>query len=277
MNHVFAKVQDGKNNFICKLISDCSIFDINVGDIATLVNYSPTHNLDVDSWFKIEGFSKKTFCLDFISENFDSKNFNDYASGQFDKISYIFSIQEGDFYFQKITSSMFLRKKFLAFGDVFKIENSMNRIIINPLPDAIYLKSQDILIFRDLAKISTIFKGIDELYREATNEEVKRFLSSSFIYLEEGFTAQSVLKSNRKRIALIMERVEKMDVNNVNKLMEYVKPYLIDSNLGIKLMDNKFCIRRDADLKLLIYAIKERFYTTPIGNERRLANSVQDI
>lgn len=38
-----------------------------------------------------------------------------------------------------------------------------------------YFKSEDVLIFKNLPLISSIFKGIDELYKEATKEEVSDF------------------------------------------------------------------------------------------------------
>jgi len=41
----------------------------------------------------------------------------------------------------------------------------------------VYIKNQDTLMFKNLATISSIFKGIDELYKEATKEEVSEFSS----------------------------------------------------------------------------------------------------
>ena len=38
--------------------------------------------------------------------------------------------------------------------------------------------------------------------------------------------------------------------------------------------DNKFTIHNEDTLKKLLYGIEQRYYTTPVGEERRLANSV---
>ncbi|MDU1029654.1 MAG: hypothetical protein E7A50_09265, partial [Clostridiales bacterium] len=38
-----------------------------------------------------------------------------------------------------------------------------------------------------------------------------------------------------------------------------------------------FSINSDDELKYLLYGIEQRFYTTPFGKEKRLANSVQPI
>ena len=40
--------------------------------------------------------------------------------------------------------------------------------------------------------ISSIFKGIDELLKEATNEDVVKFLGESFISLKNDFAVKSV-------------------------------------------------------------------------------------
>lgn len=88
--------------------------------------------------------------------------------------SSIIAVQGDEFYFQKITPSLFIKRKTIAFGEVAIIEESKERLVINSLPDAIYRKASDSLLFRDLVTISSIFKGIDVLYKEATEDEVER-------------------------------------------------------------------------------------------------------
>ena len=60
-----------------------------------------------------------------------------------------------------------------------KIRETGEGIIINDIPDAVYIKSEDTLYFQRLETISPIFKGIEKLYREATQEEVDRFFQKS--------------------------------------------------------------------------------------------------
>lgn len=43
---------------------------------------------------------------------------------------------------------------------------------------------------------------------------------------------------------------------------------------SLKTPDNKFAVNSEDELKLLLYGIEQRFYTTLVGGERRLANSV---
>jgi len=59
-------------------------------------------------------------------------------------------------------------------------------------------------------------------------------------------------------------------------MLSYIDSYC-EQKLNFDKENSKFEISTDDDLKLLIYGIKQRFYTTPFGQERRLANSVQAL
>ena len=80
-----------------------------------------------------------------------------------------------------------MMKKRITLGDTIRLDQGEKSIVINFIPDAIYVKDDDILYFKKLSAISPIFKGIDELYREATEEETKEFLQNDFIVLEDSY------------------------------------------------------------------------------------------
>ena len=272
MNSIFGKVK--KIQKPLKLISDNELFAVVEVDANSCVDYDSDHNLDEDSWFKINEFSKKDYCLDMLKKDFDSKEFAELKKDQFCKISYLFAIQSDNFYFQKVTPSLFVMKKFIHFGDVAKIEESENRLTINNLPDAIYLKEEDTLIFKNLATISSIFKGIDQLYHEATKKEVEDFLKRPFINLISNFSESEVSKPNRKRIAMAIETLDKFSENDKHEILNYINDYC-SAELKFNTEDKSFQISKDTELTFLLYGIEQRFYTTLYGNhERRLANSI---
>lgn len=276
MDHILARIKTRAKKRIFKLVSDQSLFDEVEVDLNACVPYDPGHNLDEDSWFKIEDFSTREFCIDLLRKEFDSKDYNDLSKGQFSQIAYLFSVQGGDFYFQKITPSLFVKRKSLVFGEAAKLEQSQTRLVINALPDAVYFKSADTLIFRNLATISSIFKGIDELYKEATKEEVEQFLGESFIELSNDYNVDKVSKPNRKRIGLAMATLEAMSDDDKANMLNYIDGYC-EQKLKYDQQNQKFEISTDDELKLLVYGIEQRFYTTPFGQEKRIANSVQAI
>ena len=131
-------------------------------------------------------------------------------------------------------------------------------------------------MFRNLAAISSIFKGIDKLYKEATNEEVTNFLNESFIKLSNGYGVANVSTPNRKRIALATSTLDTMQDQDRGQIVSYIQSYC-DEKLNFDRESEKFEIKKDEELKYLLYGIEQRFYTTELGQEKRLANSVQRI
>lgn len=276
MDCVLVKVKKLRKNPIFKLISDCNLFVGMEVDPAACVDYNPDHNLDEDSWFRVERFSEQVYCLEILKNDFDAKNYDNLEKDRFSDICHICAAQGTDFYFQKVTPSLFLRRKTVVFGDVAKVENDNLRLVINSQPDAIYFKALDVLIFKNLATISSIFPGIDELYKEATQEEVEQFLAEPFIALSNEFGADKVSKPNRKRVALAMATLAALPEQDKEAMLSYIDWYCgeqlkFDKELG------KFVISTDADLKMLVYGIEQRFYTTQFGQEKRLANSIQSL
>ncbi|WP_240009597.1 ATP F0F1 synthase synthase [Marinomonas algicola] len=273
MDHILAHIKTRAKKRIFKLVSDQSLFDAMTVDVTACVPYNPDHNLDEDAWFKIEGFSNQAYGLDLLKKEFDSKDYHNLAKANFSKIAYLFAVQGDDFYFQKITPGLFVKRKTLVFGETAELEKSQMRLVINALPDAVYFKAADTLIFKSLATISSIFKGIDELYKEATKVEVEQFLDESFIDLSNNYSVEKVSKPNRKRIGLAMKTLEGMSVGDKTNMLDYIDGYC-EQKLKFDQQNQKFEISTDEDLKLLVYGIEQRFYTTPFGNEKRCANSV---
>lgn len=276
MDNVFARVKRLIKKPFFKLVSDHTLYESTIVTLAACVPYSPDHNLDEDSWFKIEQFSQQPFCIDLLKSNFDSKDYDDLKKEQFINIAYIFAIQSDNFYFQKVTPSLFIKKKVIGFGEAAAIEEGSNRLVINDQPDALYFKKSDTLVFRNLATISSIFKGIDTLYRAATQPETEAFLQSEFIDLKNNYDASQVSKPNRQRIALAIDSLAKMSDQDKIGVLAYIDDYC-DQKLKFDQASNKFEISTDNELKLLLYGIEQRFYTTLFGQEKRLANSIQAL
>lgn len=273
MDQILAKVKGLRKKPYFKLVSDQTLFDPVIVTLNVCIPYNPDHNLDKGSWFKIEQFSQKIFCTELLKKDFDSKDYDDLAKDKFAKIAYLFAVQGSDFYFQKITPSLFVKRKALVFGEAAELEESQTRLVINALPDAVYFKEEDTLIFKNLATISSIFKGIDELYKEATKEEVEQFLDESFIELSNAYNVDKVSKPNRKRVGLAMATLGDMSADDKANMLLYIDDYC-EQKLRFDKKDNKFEISTDDELKLLLYGIEQRFYTTPFGQEKRLANSI---
>ena len=154
-----------------------------------------------------------------------------------------------------------------------KIRNMHNAIVINDVPDAIYKKDDDRLYFRKFETITPIFKGIDELYREATDEEVDEFLGLGFINLQGEYSTEKVKKANRKRIALAMESLNRYTSEQKDTIFNYTNNYFPH----LRFNGTSFEVRNEEDLKNLLYGIEQRFYTTVATYEKRCASAVYSL
>ncbi|MBP6067854.1 MAG: hypothetical protein KA519_07260 [Bacteroides sp.] len=272
MNHLIARIK-GRGQVYKNVISEKEPFSL-PDDLANPVEYNPDHNLDDDQWFAINDFSQKEFCLKLLRPNFDSTDYDSITSIDTNKSDFLCSYQNNnEYYFQKISRTQVINKKWFYVGGSVSYEENKGIIVINSFPDAIYLKSVDKLYFKKLTTIATIFKGIDVLYREATDVETTTFLENDFVMLENDFCAAKVKKANRQRIAMAVDTLSNLDPVQKITVFDYVKDYCPN----LEFSENTFKIKSENDLKYLLYGIEQRYYTTIVGDEKRLANSVIKI
>jgi len=210
MNDIFAKIPSRNDQGIYKILSDERLFEpFAINDIHQ-IPYTPTYKLDDEEWFVISKFSTRDFSIDILKDGIISIDYNQLQTNDFEKIHFIFSVQSGDFYFQKTTPGKIIRKaSFIEFGETARIQKIANSFHVSHYPDAVYFKEKDFLALKSLERISSIFKGIDTLYREATNEETNEFLGNAFIVLRDGYGGDKVKKANRKRIAMVINLIKK--------------------------------------------------------------------
>lgn len=268
MDHLIARVRDRKNCYR-KLLSDRKVFSVTIGET---VPYSSATVPEEEQWYVIGQFSEKNYCIDLLRNSWDSTSYEQLNKKEIDKMDYLCAYQDGnEYYFQRIYKSTLIRGKgLISIGDTVKMEEKGNVIVVNEIPDAVYYKDSDCLYFRKLETIAPIFKGIDELYREATDAEVEKFIDSPFIYLDATYTIEKIGKANRRRIAMALDTLGKLDEAQKKDLFTYTDQYYP----GLQYDGRTFKIKDEDDLKNLLYGIEQRFYTTPVTREKRVANSV---
>lgn len=277
MNQLLAKVKNNKQNYkesFKKIIGNknCYNFPNNI----QAINYNPNTLLEDGQWYFISNFSQQNFCINLLKENnVDSVDFNTLNRDEFSKLDYLCSYQDNNFfYFQKVRPSQLLFKKriLLDFGNNFTYDENNASVVINSYPDAIYKKDEDKLYFQKLETISTIFRGIDILYREATEEETTNFLNSNFITMSENLEISKISKTSRKNIAMAISILSQFSDNQKQEILEYTK-----QNSGLLHENGSFVINNENDIKKLVWGITERYYETPISREKRVANSIINL
>jgi len=269
MNYLLAKVKRYTNLF--RLLSTNDIIYSLPDNLGNSEAYNPATLLEEDEWYRIDTFSHTDFMTEFLTNDFDSVNFNQISVDNARRISYLCAIQGNVYFFQIVSSNQLIRKRWLSL-DEFSIENDKPMVILNSVPDVIYDRDNDILYFRRLTSTNIIFKGVDQLYRQATDVETQAFLSSEFIQPKNGFAAASVKIPNRKRIAMVMDTLGSYTDEQRSDIFTYIQNYC-----EVPYQNNKFEIETEIDLKLVLYGIEQRFYTTQLGNEKRIANSIINL
>lgn len=273
MKHLVGFLGDRSGGLQKILSTNSSIFDNQ--DTSTSQNYEPAYKLEDDEWFHIDNFKARNFNNKFIDKSspLTTTSLNQLAENNYKKINYLAYEDDGCKYFQKFLSSNLISKKWFTVSPAPVLENDKKIISLNNNPDAIYNVATDILYFKDISRIKVIFKNIDSLYREATQIEVDEFLQQDFIKLGDNFSSADVKVPNRKRLAQIVDKLDSFTEDDKNTVLNYIHEYCND----VTFENEKFTINTEDDLKLVLFGIDERFYTTNLGCEKRLANSVITI
>lgn len=270
MNCLLAKVKTGTRvPTYRKMLSGEEIYTL-PENLGSAVDYDPATLLCEDEFYKIQDFSQTPYYLEILSSDFSSVNYDNLRKDEFAKIDYLCSFQDDIYYFQNISKASLQPKKMVLFGDAYKFEPNGLFINVNKVADAIYKKDCDTLYFTSLSRITSIFKKIGDLYREATDEETQNFLNSEFICCTGSFDSSCVKTSNRKLIAMAMDTLKGYSESDQKKIFKYIAKY---SNIYDS-AHNIFNIGNENQLKYLLWGIEQRFYTTTVGNEKRAANSI---
>lgn len=267
MNYLIAKLKNEFKSILAK--SDTIVKNIPKNSDEIIV-YDPNHKLNEDEWFVLNDFSKEPFFIEELKQSFSQSSINQIKNNQYNDIQFLLMYQNNQIHIQRITSSKFINHKtFLDYSGQPMITEQKKQIEIKDMSDAIYFQREDQLIFKDLGKLRPIFKGISELHREATKEEVLQFLAIPFIILS-GFDDKKVGTLNRKRIADVKVKYDSLSMKKRKLLIQYAK-----ANAGIDISNNKLEIKNDVDLKNLLYAMDQRYYFADIYEEKRIATATR--
>lgn len=232
--------------------------------------YCPRYKLEDDEWYKIENFGKTDFFNPLTHQEFFSTSYVQIHSKHYDQIKYFCLVKNNLFLFQKMLPSQLMKNKILDLSGEPKILENKHMIVLYKKVDAIYNKSEDTLYFRDFSKLKTFFKDIETLYREATQEEIDEFLALDFIQTTSNFTYENIGAANRKKIALILDKVKTFQEEEKTMLLNYIHEYCSD----IAYKDKTFEIATEKQLREILFGLEQRYYTTPLDKEKRLANSI---
>ena len=276
MNYLLA--YSGKTSIESLLSTENAIYDVCVEN-QTL--YASTHNLrrDENEWFYIENFRASIFNTAIakvggteikIEELFVRLiEFNDFESRDYSRIKWLITKQGEDYYFQKVTPSSRIQNKTVLYfwegaPEIRKMNNSIE--VHRDRPDIVYDAAADKLMFKDLSKAKVMFPMLEELYREATEGEVKAFFSlRTDLSMPTSF---DIGIRNRKSIARLLVKITGLSDEAKTILATYVTDHLDKAGLQTG-DDGRIIISTSTQLKGYLDLLDERFITSEIYEEDR--------
>lgn len=277
MDYLLARIDTRKKTNMRLVLSDKTTYQDVVFD--HVKEYNDEYKLQEGEWFVIENFKSKPYFKEWLKEPFNAGEYCQLQVDEYLGLKFLCAVQDGNkFMFQRLYSgSVFKNNTFLSFsleGEPHLLNNNQ-LIVINKEPDAVYNLAENRLYFKHIPTVKPIFPGIEELYREATNEEVETFLHLDFIQPSNNFTADKVKTPNRRRIKEAKDIYDNYTLQDKEALKEYAQKYR--PNLNYNPNEGACQIADDEQLKDLIYCILQRFYTTEIGGQKRVAHSVDNM
>lgn len=276
MDFLFVKTK-GRQGTFRKVLSNQTVYD-DIPDFEDKRPYNDELNLRDGQWFVLEHFSEKDYAPILIKEDFNSAAWSQIDRADYGKIDYIVSVQDNGnlLIFQNVTTRLiYRRQRWLSLDEQPSLVENDHSLIINASADAYYMRDTDSLFFKRLSNITSIFSGINELYNEATDADVDSLFRLSMLHVDAGFTIDKVKTANRRKIKEALDMYNNYTAEQKTQLPNYLKKYcadlVYDEHLG------KFEISTEKTLSLLLNGICQRYYTTEISNEKKVALATEGV
>lgn len=238
-----------------------------------VIPYNPNYKLEEDQIFVIE--SADSFITNKeILENFETKasTYEELEGDKWSKVAVLVFSNNNKNYYQRIIGKKYLNTKvvlkFVSTGP--QITEEIEGIALNPNSFIIYDIKNKKLYFKNFLEVSKIFKGIEVLYREATEDEVKKFFSNDLVDKNSTIGFENITSAKRKKILLALSELEKG--KEIEKLRAYGKKYYPSHFESDKILVNSL-----DNIDVLINVVHEHCYTSEVTNQKKIANSTMDL
>lgn len=260
----------------------------NTDDISELVapeidpensrEFDPEIKLEHEEWFYIEIDDEHMSMIKEYEDKFlNTAGLNAVSEEEFSKIDLIFRKVENDgLVFQKITQSKRLVDKSILKWR-YRSRRAERTIIENGIElkcenDA-YFDGNDKLYFKNFRTIRSLFKGIDDYYRIASQTEVDEFKEFNLV----NFVSDFKIKTNNLKMLAVLKDYD-IDLDDIAVKSTLLRTYSQYPSQEFELDDNQnFIIDSNKKLTCLLKLALGRLYTNPITHHKMEANHAKKL
>lgn len=243
-----------------------------------IIKFDPEAQLEHEDWFYIEIDDIHMSMVKEYGDKFLSTvSLNDVTEEEFTKIDLIFRKVENDgLVFQKITKSKRMVDKSILkwIPNIGKPERTIieNGIELKSAIDA-YFDGNNRLYFKNFRTIRSLFKGIDDYYRIASQAEVDEFKQFNLV----SFVSDFEIKTNNLKMLAVLKDYE-IDLDDIAVKSTLLRSYSQYPNQEFELDDNQnFIIDSNRKLTCLLKLALGRLYTNPITHHKMEANHAKKL
>jgi len=242
------------------------------------IEFDTERKIESDEWFYIQIDEKhQDMIAPFKNCSQNTADINPILASDYSEVEALFKInnekEKYEILFQKITSSNRIEsKRFLLLGDHPEIVEQKNSIDFSGRIDA-YYDGENKIYFKNFSTIRSLFDGIEDYYREATDEEVQKIIQNEMLDFRKNV---KVGIRNRKRIAAILtdQNINLDDKKFQNKIRKYAEKY---PEIRLENIKGKYIIKNDKDLEMFLALVSGRYYTSELTGEKMEAKEVEKL
>ena len=198
---------------------------------------------------------------------------NDVNEEEFSKIDLIFRKVENDgLVFQKITQSKRLVDRSILKWRYRGAERTIieKGIELKSENDA-YFDGNNKLYFRSFRTIHSLFKGIDDYYRIASQAEVNELKRINLV----DFSDFEIKSNNLKMVAILKD--DGIDLSDTSIISTLLTSYEQYPEQDFKVSEGRFIIDTNKRLTSFLKLALGRLYTNPITSHQMEANSARRL
>ena len=238
--------------------------------------FDPEAKLEHVDWFYIEIDDDHMPMVKEHGDKFLSTvSLNDVTEEEFSKIDLIFrKVGNDELVFQKITQSKRMVDKSILkwLPNIGKPERTIidNGIELKSEIDA-YFDGNDKLYFKNFRTIHSLFKGIDDYYRIASQAEVNELKRIDLV----SFSDFEIKSNNLKMVAILKD--DEIDLSNTSIISTLLTSYEQYPEQDFKVSEGKFIIDTNKRLTSFLKLALGRLYTNPITSYQMEASSARRL